>query len=143
MEPDVNTFITLDFFDHPTQVSTRQIGRQPKYDTTIQFIVPMDFTFLKYFATSALQLELNQAHGFEFTEIGRSQLQLATVRQDLETTPNVPVRRSLKIHGAADRLIGEVTVRNPSRNMASVKAFVKCEFDTIVSPLHTSVSLLN
>lgn len=112
MDPDVATFFTLDFFNHPTQVSTKQTGRRPNYDTTIQFIVPMDFNFLYFLTTNYLTLELNQALGSDFSEIGVAQLSLQEVKKQLEcSSGSKPHTRNLRLLGAGNSDLGTITVR--------------------------------
>ncbi len=48
---DVSTFVTLDFYDHPTQATMHAAGRSPDYDAVLQFVVPMDAHFFAYLAT--------------------------------------------------------------------------------------------
>ena len=42
------------------QVSTLQTGPRPNYNSTIQYVVPMDAPFLRYLSATSLRLELNQ-----------------------------------------------------------------------------------
>jgi hypothetical protein len=95
------------------QVSTLQMGPRPNYNSHIQFIVPMDATFLRYLSATVLRLELNQVIGFNWSEIGRAQLQLAEVKEDLrlETFGARPRRRNLNVVGSAGVPLGTVTVR--------------------------------
>lgn len=112
VDPSVSTFFTLDFYNHPTQVSTKQTGCRPDYDTTIQFIVPMDYKFLLFLLTRHLVLELNQALGSDFSEIGVAQLSLAEVKKQLELSSGVkPHTCTLKLLGAGNSDLGTITVR--------------------------------
>lgn len=96
------------------QVTTLQKGPRPNYNSIIQFIVPMDAAFLRYFTATPLRLEVNQVTGgFAWAEVGRALLDLKTVSDDLrgETLGGRPRRRSLQVHGCAGAQLGSVTVR--------------------------------
>ena len=94
------------------QVTTLQMGPRPNYNSIIQFIVPMDATFLRYMCSTQLRLELNQVTGFSWSEVGRAQLDLSEVTEDLrlETAGGRPRRRNLKVVGSAGTALGSVTV---------------------------------
>eukprot|EP00892_Ulva_mutabilis_P010113 jgi/Ulvmu1/7474/UM037_0017.1 len=110
--PAVTTFFTLDFFDHATQVSTQQLGPNPKYSSTVQFVVPMSEAFFRYMATSTLKLELNQLLSADWAQIGRATLQLSEVLQACQqgSAPDQHVR-NLRIHGPGGTSLGTVRVQ--------------------------------
>ena len=147
--PQVTTFFTLDFFDHATQVrplplpivspcadaqgglqpqhglqvSTQQLGPNPKYSSTVQFVVPMSEALFRYMATSTLKLELNQLLSSDWAQVGRATLPLAEVLKACQqaSAPDQHVR-NLRIHGPGGTSMGTVRVRGraPSRLVSSL-----------------------
>ena len=109
------------------QVSTLQHGPRPAYDSTVQFVVPMSATFLRYLAATVLRVELNQLVGYAWREVGRAHLPLAQVREDLrlETMGAAPRRRTLQVQGPGGANLGSLTVR-PLGPSASVRRGGHC-----------------
>jgi hypothetical protein len=73
----------------------------------------MNEAFVTYMLAEVLQLELNQLHVFEWSQIGRAQLQLAEVLAAVRSYKALQTSRqtrNLKIHGPNGTELGTLTV---------------------------------
>lgn len=93
------------------QVSTQQLGPNPKYNSTVQFVVPMSEAFFRYMAVSTLKLELNQLLPADWAQIGRATLRLSEVLQACQKHDGTEQHiRNLSIHGPGGATLGTVRV---------------------------------
>eukprot|EP00899_Mesostigma_viride_P011439 jgi/Mesvir1/20296/Mv19899-RA.2 len=107
--PDLETFLTFDFYDHETQASDVVAGVVPNYDTTVQYIVQMDTFFLEYLDTKELTVELNRAHGAEFKLLGAATLPLRRVLDEEDSgTGRQVIIRYADILGPGGRPLGTI-----------------------------------
>ena len=83
----------------------------------------MSASFVRYLTSATLRLELNQVVGLQWSEVGRAQLALADVKEDLrlEVLGARPRTRQLEVIGSSGRagnggeegaVIGSVKVRS-------------------------------
>lgn len=93
------------------QVSTQQLGPNPKYSSTVQFVVPTTEAFFRYMAVSTLKLELNQLLPADWAQIGRATLRLSEVLQACQKDDGTGQHiRNLIIHGPGGATLGTVRV---------------------------------
>ena len=110
--PPSGTFVAVDFYRHATVVSSVGLGSNPRYGSTLQFIVEPSLDFLRHLDGAAARVDLCQPDGFGFATLGRGLLPL---RKYLETAlrgqATTPVTLYVDVVGADRKAVARVRVR--------------------------------
>lgn len=115
-----HTFVTLDFFEHATQITPACEGLAPDYDYTIDYVVKVDDWFLQYLWTKEITMELNLARGTEYSVIGRGTFSL----RDLLERP-VEYDNVIKIKSVTDELRVIARVHITAKMLRSISQHLK------------------
>ena len=68
---NIQTLITVDFFNHDTQSSSVCEGLQPIYNLQVAYRIPVDEFFIKYMETEFFKIEIYASLGQELPLIGK------------------------------------------------------------------------
>ncbi|KAI3382782.1 hypothetical protein SNEBB_000985 [Seison nebaliae] len=77
-----STFISIDFYQHPTQYTPIVVGRDPKYNFVAQYVVNVDDFLIKYLMTEKLRLVLLQSLGTDYHERAAARFTMKELLRD-------------------------------------------------------------
>ncbi|CAG9323251.1 unnamed protein product [Blepharisma stoltei] len=70
------TCLSVDFYDHETQITSLCEGLQPKYDIHMSFLISMDQLFLRYLHEGYVVIDVNIVNRDKFIPIAKAQIPL-------------------------------------------------------------------
>lgn len=73
------TFLTTDFFNHETQITSLSEGLGPKFNLHISFKIAVDNLFIKYLQTESLAIDAHISVGDRYITIGKAKIPLSVL----------------------------------------------------------------
>lgn len=86
----ISTFVAVDFFEHPTQLSLVTGGLSPAFDTCFQFVLDLATAaaaeqLVEYLRDTSLRVDLFQQIGYNTEPVAAAHLPLRRLLQDLQS----------------------------------------------------------
>lgn len=98
------TFLMLDFFNFETVTSPLAHGASPQYNFSSRYQIRMDSYVLSHFASSTINIEVNQARGADYERLGRAVVPL----RDLLKPRGKMVNRRVPMRTSDGRIVGHL-----------------------------------
>ena len=73
----INTFFTVDFYNHETQSSSIVEGNYPSFNVLFSFKVQVDDFFLQFLEKDGILVDLHLSKGTEYLTIGKAKIELS------------------------------------------------------------------